>query len=293
MFRIKSAANRRAGHLFGALYGLVVVILSPALCSAQELLEPLHLPGNEGSNPLALSDLAGAEPEGNHANQANDSAEDDFFTLTNSAALYSAYIFRSFNLYDGLSLQPSLQGTFNLEEYGNVSLIHWMHLPAGGEQYQTRFVEMDEGIGYDYTLGDVTFSLIHYWYLYPNGNANTLPGSREAITTISWDTLLQPYLMFAYEYRAYRSQYYEVGLKHTFGTPEESFKNLTVFGNCGWATNGTPYWSGNGYRQATFGASTDIQIGSFTITPLLSYSNGVDLWTTDQWWGGVNISVSL
>lgn len=285
MFLFKSSANRLAAHLFG----FVIMVCSPALCSAQELLEPLHLPSSDDNTSSPSSDsLAGPDPE------AQESAEEDeLFTLTNSAALYSAYIFRSFNLYDGLSLQPSLQGTFNLKDYGNLSLIHWMHLPAGGEQYQTRFVEMDEGIGYDYTLGDVTFSLIHYWYLYPNGNANTLPGSREALATISWDTLLQPYVMFGYEYRAYKSQYYEFGLKHTFGAAEESFRNLTVFGNCGWATNGTPYWSGNGYRQATFGASTDIQVGSFTVTPMLAYSNGVDLWTTDQWWGGVNISVSL
>ena len=125
-------------------------------------------------------------PSTTETKDANDD-EPEFFTLTTSAALYSSYMFRSQNIYDGLSFQPSIQGTFDFEEYGNLSLIHWMHLPAQGEQYETRYVEMDEGLSYDIALGDFTFSLTHYWYLYPNGNANTFPGSRELIATLTWD----------------------------------------------------------------------------------------------------------
>jgi hypothetical protein len=219
----------------------------------------------------------------------------EFFTLTTSAAIYSSYMFRAQNIYDGLSFQPSLQGTFNFEEYGNVSLIHWMHLPAQGEQYETRYVEMDEGLSYDISFDDFTFSLTHYWYLYPNGNANTFPGSRELIATLSWDnTFLQPYVTFANEYRAYKVQYYEVGIKHTFELAHYIGLDLTVFANTGFVTNGMPYWAKNsGLVQASGGVSTDIELGPVTITPLLAYANGNDGYATDQWWGGVNFSTSL
>lgn len=219
--------------------------------------------------------------------------QEPFFSLTSSVGIYSAYMFRSLNLYDGLSVQPSIQGTFNLGDFGNISLIHWMQLPANGEQYATKFIEMDEGIGYDFTWDAVTFSFVHYWYLYRNGTANTFPGSREVTATVSWDVLLQPYVMLANEYRAYKCQYYEIGVSHTFKGDGELPLNLTLFANSGFTSNATPYWEGNGYVQSTLGVSTEIPLGSFTLTPILSYSNGNDGYTTDQWWGGMSVSVSL
>ncbi len=219
--------------------------------------------------------------------------QEQFFTLTSSVGIYSAYMFRSLNLYDGLSVQPSIQGTFNFGDFGNISLIHWMQLPANGEQYATKFIEMDEGIGYDFTWDAVTFSFVHYWYLYRNGTANTFPGSREVTATVSWDVLLQPYVMLANEYRAYKCQYYEIGVSHTFEGDGELPLNLTLFANSGFTSNATPYWEGNGYVQSTVGVSTEIPLGSFTLTPILSYSNGNDGYTTDQWWGGMSVSVSL
>lgn len=239
----------------------------------------------------ALLNSGSAEVESATAGDSGEETE-DFFTLTTSVGIYSAYMFRSINLYDGLSIQPSIQGTFNLGSYGNVSLIHWMHFPSQGEQYATKFIEMDEGIGYDFTWDAVTFSLVHYWYLYRNGTANTFPGQREVTATISWDTFLQPYVMLANEYRAYKCQYYEVGLSHTFGE-EGSDLNLKLFTTSGFTSNATPYWEGNGYVQTTLGVSTEIAVGELTFTPMLSYSNGNDGYTTDQWWGGVNVSLSL
>ena len=228
-------------------------------------------------------------------NTASEEEESPFFTVTTSAAIYSSYMFRSQNIYDGLSFQPSVQGTFDLGDYGNLSLIHWMHLPAQGEQYQTRYVEMDEGLSYEISFDDVTFSLTHYWYLYPNGNANTFPGSRELIGTVTWDnTWLNPYFTFADEYRSYKVQYYELGAKHTFEFSEIPGFNLTLFANAGFVTNGTPYWAKDtGFVQSSYGASTDIEIGSITITPLIAYANGSDGYATDQWWGGVNVTSSF
>jgi hypothetical protein len=99
--------------------------------------------------------------------------------------------------------------------------------------------------------------------------------------------------MLANEYRAYKCQYYEIGISHTFESNDESGLNLTLFSNSGFTSNATPYWEGNGYVQSTLGASTDIPLGSVTVSPTLSYSNGNDGYTTDQWWGGINISLRL
>jgi hypothetical protein len=225
--------------------------------------------------------------------EGTEDEQEQFFTLTSSVGVYSAYMFRSLNLYDGLSVQPSIQGTLNFGDFGNLSLIHWMQLPAGGEQYATKFIEMDEGIGYDFTWDAVTFSFVHYWYLYRNGTANTFPGSREVTATVSWDVPLQPYVMLANEYRAYKCQYYEIGLSHTFEREGEVPLNLTLFANSGFTSNATPYWEGNGYVQSTVGVSTDISMGGLTLTPSVSYSNGNDGYTTDQWWGGMSVSVTL
>jgi hypothetical protein len=99
--------------------------------------------------------------------------------------------------------------------------------------------------------------------------------------------------MLANEYRAYKCQYYEIGISHTFEGDDESGLNLTLFANSGFTSNATPYWAGNGYVQSTLGVSTDIPLGSVTLTPTLSYSNGNDGYTTDQWWGGMTVSLSL
>lgn len=248
------------------------------------------------NSELAVAQQLGAPQQQPDTAAASEPEEDpEFLTITTSAAIYSSYMYRSQNIYDGLSFQPSIQGTFNLEEYGNVSLIQFMHLPAQGEQYQTRYVEMDEGLAYDISFDDFTFSLTHYWYLYPNGNANTFLGSREVIATLAWDnTWLNPYVMFADEYRAYKVQYYELGVKHAFEFPDLAGFNLTLFANAGFVTNGTPYWAKDtGFVQSSYGASTEIPLGPVTVTPLIAYANGSDGYATDQWWGGVSFSSSF
>jgi hypothetical protein len=269
---------------------LVLVFCSEVFIAASQLeafAEDAVVNPNDGLNATQLNAPDGAASESEE--------EEGPLTVTTSASIFSAYMFRGINIYDGLSFQPSLQITYSLGEFGNISAIQFLHIPAQGEQYTTRYFEMDEGLSYDISVGDVTFSLTHYWYLYPNGNANTFPGNREFIATVNWDnTYLNPYFTFANEYHEYKVEYYEVGVSHTFNEVLPYELPLTVYANAGAVTNGQPYWEKQqGFVQSSYGMSTEIAAGPITVAPLLAYANGNDGYATNQWWGGVTISASF
>lgn len=113
--------------------------------------------------------------------------ENDPISLYLRTSVYSAYVFRGLNLFDGMSIQPSFGAAYDMGDYGRLGGSVWMHLPAeSGAQDtidltgvtidttdlfapRTKFFELDPTISYDVTVADiVTLSAGHTWYTDPD-----------------------------------------------------------------------------------------------------------------------------
>jgi len=210
------------------------------------------------------------------------------FEVDLNASLYSTFIFRGRHLYDGISLQPSIQPRYSLGQYGTVSGLLWFLAPLEGDRASDTYFVMDQGLAYDYTYSRFTFSVGQYWYGYPK-RSNSVNSTSELWGALSLDTILSPSFTVYWDYDAFDSLYYEISLSHTFKQSGDGAFNMTIFSSLGFASNAEKVYDHGGLVQITSGVSTDIELGSLTLRPMVAYTGSEDGATTNKAWGGVSI----
>lgn len=211
------------------------------------------------------------------------------WTADLNLSAYSAYMFRGLTLYDGFSIQPSLNLNYQSSDKGSLNLNLWSHLPTEGQARDGRFSEFDATLTYDYSFDDLTVSVGHIWVTYYDDAYISYPETSEIFLALALEQLpLTPTFTAYHDYRAYDSQYYELLLSHTFES-EESSLNLTPFINLGLADNSDKYFEKNGFVQTTFGISTDIDLQGILITPSINYTVVADKVDKDKFWYGVSL----
>jgi len=220
-----------------------------------------------------------------HAQESTENASP--FSVDTTAAVYSAYMFRGVNLYDGMSFQPSIQPHYDMGELGRLSGLLWFHLSADGHEDPDKFFEMDDALTYDISVGKFTFSAGHYWYTYPN-SSDHLRGTNEVFGSVAIDTMLSPSFTVYHDYRLFDYEYYELNLSHTFEKTGEGAFNFTPFASFGFASNSDKAYESDGFEQSTVGVKTDFDFAGAKLTPLLAYTFGIDDVATDQFWMGLS-----
>ena len=209
-----------------------------------------------------------------------------------SASVYSSYMFRGLDLYDGLSLQPSAQPHIQLGENGMLNGIVWAQVPLSQHDGEKEYVELDAGFSYDHTFSRATFTVGNYWYTYPGGDG-PLPSRTEAWAAVALDTMLAPTFTAFWEYERYNMQYYDINVSHTFEQSGSHAFNVTFFMDLGFTSNGEPLYANDGLVQITSGASTDIKLDGVVMSPVVSYTASEDANTVNKVWGGLNVSYSF
>ncbi len=251
-------------------------------------------------NPAAAEDDK-QEVDTHSATQAEPAAaapaeESSPLTITPSLAVFSHYMFRGVNLYDGSSIQPSVGGLYDTGDYGTFGANVWSHVSADEGMKDADFWEIDYTLSYAYTIDAVTLSAGHIWYTYPDDNGGALLNSNEVFASASVDMPLTPTLSYYHDYDEFDYSYYELGFSHNFEPKAlgEGF-NLAPFVAFGFASNAadTGVYQDDGLVQTTMGVSFQIPWGIFTVKPMLAYTKEADAIATDQFWSGITISTSL
>ena len=221
-------------------------------------------------------------------------AEESPLSVDLSTGLYSDYMFRGFNLYDGIAIQPSLGTSYDLGDAGTLGANVWAHLSGEGDRQAEKFTEVDYTLSYDISLGIASIGLGHVWYTFPDSD-DGIDDSAEFFASISFDTLLSPSFSFYHDYDAFDAQYYELGLSHTLECSYlgEGF-NITPFVNFGFASNAEKvYADSGGLVQITYGAYFDLDLGDIAVTPSINYTNESDDAASNEFWVGLAFDYSL
>ncbi len=221
----------------------------------------------------------------------------------------SSYYYRGIQLYDGVSIQPSVGAFYSLGDAGTIGATLWMQLPAENNQrsitlfdesgnqitvdQNQKFFELDPTISYDVSFDKVTVSAGHIWYTdpgygsreaYVNGVKQSLgetsPDTAEFYAGVALDTLLQPQLTIYTDYRTLDYVYYAFQVSHTFEPKSlgDDF-NLSTFAVFGFAANASDdkrIYNRNGLEHINVGVSTALNAGVFQVKPHFTYVFGTD-----------------
>lgn len=221
------------------------------------------------------------------------SLADDKFSAGLKAGIFTDYMFRGTNLYDGVSIQPTLSLGYDLGNAGSIGGSSWAHLSGeGGESATDKFTEVDHTLFYSYSMKDVaTLSLGHIWYTYPGYD---ITDTKEFFASLALALPLNPVLSAYQDYDAFDLQYYELGLSHTLKVDSlgKGF-NVTPFVTFAFASNSEKVYENDGLVHTTFGASFDAKLGDVSLVPSLYVTRESDSATDNEFWMGTTFGFSM
>lgn len=220
-------------------------------------------------------------------------------SLTYTFGLFSSYIFRGQEYYDGPSIQNSFNADYATESLGDVWVNLWSHASGSTSEKNSEtkpdFIELDYTVGWTYNIDDFTFTLGHGIYTLPRNRAEKGSGipfesSNEVIGSVSYDAIIAPTFSFSRDYNQYFYNYYELSFSHTFEFPSVNKDfGVTTFTAFGFGDNSAQVYGKNGLVQITYGASTEIPLGEFSLAPSVNYTQKFDEYTLNKLWFGMNL----
>lgn len=229
--------------------------------------------------------------------QAEDSASETGFALDTEVSVFTDYMWRGFNLYDDMSLQPSVTASYVTENMGTFSLNGWMHVSMDQDEEQNEFTEYDLTPGYEISFDKLTLGAGFIFYFYEDEDKETLPETSEVYATVSYDTILSPTFSFYHDYDEFNYEYYELGFSHTFDGADTGMGdgfNITPSIAIGFGDSAEDvYADDSGIVQITYGISMDAPLGDMTVTPGIYYTQAEDDALEDEWWGGFTLAYSF
>jgi len=217
--------------------------------------------------------------------------------LDSSVSFVSDYMFRGFNLYDGIGIQPTSTLSYDTG-FGVISGNLWMHLSAEGDRQEEKFTELDETVSYAYTFGPVTAKTGFLWYTYPDSD-DDINDTSEFFAGLALDDSelspfsLSPSLTYYRDYREFLTSYFELTLSHAIETDAvgKGF-NVTPYVTLGFNSGGAVY-EDDGLEFISTGVSFTTSLGDISVTPSLSYSFKIDDATTNEFWVSTTFGYSL
>lgn len=208
--------------------------------------------------------------------------------------VYSDYMFRGSNLYDGVSLQPSLEIGYNIASDWSVFSSVWSHLSGEGAQGASdKFTEVDYTAGVSYDLDPATLSAGAIWYTFPDDDSG-LEATGEFFGTVAFDFTLNPTVEFYHDYDEFECQYYALGFSEelTSSAMGNGF-NITPYVVAGFASNAERVYADDGLVHVTFGLSSALALGKIDVTPSFQYTAESDDNTENEFWFGVDLGYSF
>lgn len=213
--------------------------------------------------------------------------EDISFEWSN--AIYSKYIWRGQNLGDDWCYQPTI--TVGYKGLGLTLFANYNTVGNTDEWSELDFtVDYTTDLGFvDSSLEKVSVSLGYTYYTYPNISSN-LPeyDSHEVYLGIGADVFLSPTLTVYYDFDTGDGVYYEAGISHSFDVGK-----CTISPSLSLGYNDGQWGYDPSFSSLLIGVNTSIPVGEyFTVEPMVAESVALDDQYEDEFYGGVNFTIS-
>ena len=210
------------------------------------------------------------------------------------ADLFSAYMFRGQNLYDGASLQPLVAGSYEFEELGSVGGYVWSHLSVDkSRSAEERFTEVDYNLNYALSFEPVTAEVGLLWYTYPDGD-DDIDSTQEWYIKLSLDTILSPTFTYFRDFDVYDANFYTLGFSHKLECDclGEGF-NVTPALTFFFASSAENVYEDDGLEAITLSFSSDMNLGEMAVVPSINYNFKIDETTANQFWFGLTFKYDI
>lgn len=223
-------------------------------------------------------------------------AQETTFGLNTVASVYTDYMFRGKNVYNGTTFQPSVTAFVDFEKYGALVGNVWSHVPFETSEPPQKFTEVDYTLSYEIPISIVTLSVGHIFYTFPSGEGR-IADTVEYFAEMRVDTFLNPSFTFFNDYDEGRYQYYALGFDHTFSIgalgPETDITPYVTFGFASNANDNPVFYFDNGLVHVDAGLSMDIPLGVFFLTPEFNFTFENDDAANNEFWAGIAISYAV
>lgn len=213
--------------------------------------------------------------------------ENNPFALSTEVGFFSDYMDRGQNLFDGASIQPVIDASWNTESIGVIGGYVWSHLSVDqSRSSEERFTEIDYVLYHSLTVDIVTFRTEANIVSYPDGSYNH---TNELWLSLGLDLPIVPTFTFVRDFTDVLSNWYLLNLSKTITSDclGETF-NLTPYIEFVFASNaaGRAY-DENGLESVSLGLSSDLNLGDISVTPSIHYTFKIDETTSNVLWFGV------
>jgi hypothetical protein len=239
------------------------------------------------ATPSPEPDVPTADPSpipGSHGSEEAEPAPPASFALSWDVTLASNYIFQGIDYSDG---EPVVQPEVILSAK-DFSAIFWFNHDLHTHDSN----EFDFYLQHDWQIQDLSLTAGYARYDYPTRDG--WDPSQEIYADLSYSAPMNPSVSIHYDFDAGKGSYTTLGI---------SREKETLFGTSSLEINlfyQNHYYGTTGFPAMEFKGSTGYPIGSFTVTPSLSYymtwDNGDfqgDTALPDPWLYSINISQSF
>lgn len=220
---------------------------------------------------------------------------DDALSVDANVGVYTDFIFRGVNLFDGTSYQPGVGLAYDLGEAGVLSATAKAYLQGEGANRTSaeRFTRIDYTVDYTYDFGIVDATVGHIFFTFPDSDDN-IDDTNEIFARIALDLPLNPTYTFYHDYDRDNSNYYTVDISHTIECPAlgDGF-NMTPYVVAGFANSANGVYAKDGHVHTTFGVTMDLSLGDISVVPGFHYTRGSDTVAADAFFAGTTLSYTF
>lgn len=215
-----------------------------------------------------------------------------------TVGVYSDYMFRGKNVYEGTSLQPSATGYMDFAELGTLSANVWAHTSLETNEPPEKFTEVDYTLSYDLEIWKFALSAGHIFYTFPGGSRARISDTEEFYVGLGLvDVPLNPRFTMYNDYNAGKYQYYTLGFDEVFHCPmlgeDTGIVPHVRFGFASNADDGPVFYKDNGLVHIDTGLAFEVPMGEFYLIPHFNFNFETDDYADNEFWMGVDLSYDM
>lgn len=219
-------------------------------------------------------------------------ADNQNFFVNPSIGLYSDYMTKGVNEFDGTSIQPAVVAGYKAKGLGAIGAKVWAHFSGeGSDKVQEDFTEIDYTLSYSNKVGPLAAAVGYTFRTFPDNYKDRDTQPVGFVSVAAKKVPLKPYLSYYHDFEK-DYDYIELTISHIFKVEEGlSISPYAVAAFVGNADGKT--YKHDGMAHHSYGVSLDANFGSFVVSPSVNITREVDEGTDNEFWFGTRFGFNF